>query len=359
VTHEHLHERLLLSILRDRWEELADLAGRPGFDGPSFVELCRSSAVHAWVHARLDEQGQWDRVGPQVESGLARLRAKVRNDNILLLARAEQALDALLSVGVVPVALKGLDTLQRIYTSFDQRSLDDVDLLVRRDDLRKALAALEQAGWQVPAEPSRTHYIRSSHHLPMRSPGPIPVEFEIHWSLAQEGRYRIDVEGLIERARPFSIEGREVLRLDDTDLIAHLLIHHFSHYFDRSLKWLVDMAGISRLDGFSWDDVVARIESWGAVTASGASLAHIHKMWPELIPERVAARLPVSRWRWALTRPLRSNHPLELFRHTRNRRVQLYLAAVMLERPATLPGWLLHRATRDRRQSENPLDEAR
>ena len=55
-------------------------------------------------------------------------------------------------------------------------------------------------------------------------------------------------------------------------------------------------------------------------------------------------------------RPLESDHPLDLFRGTRNRRVQLYLAAVLLERPSLLPRWLVHRTRRDQRPSENPLD---
>jgi len=62
-----------------------------------------------------------------------------------------------------------------------------------------------------------------------------------------------------------------------------------------------------------------------------------------------------ARWRRALASPLRSNHPLDLFRRTRNRRIQLYLAAILLENPLDLPGWLAHRATRDRRPDLGPL----
>ena len=78
------------------------------------------------------------------------------------------------------------------------------------------------------------------------------------------------------------------------------------------------------------------------------------------VPHPEVRRLfPVSRWRAAITRPLRSSHPLELFRGTRSRAGQLYVAAVMLERPSRLPAWLLHRLVRDRRVADNPLDPAR
>jgi hypothetical protein len=281
----------------------------------------------------------------------------VRNDNMLLLARAEQAIDLLDGAGVRPIVLKGLDLLHRLYERIDLRTIDDVDLLVGESQLEAALDALERAGWQAPPEPQRTHYIRSSHHLPLRGPGPINVEFELHWNIAQEERYSIDGAGLIERALPLTIAARTVRRLEDHDLVAHILVHHLSHYFDRRLKWLVDLQHIVEQPGFSWERVVERIRQWGAVAASAISLVHMKKLMPDLIPERVIEMLPVSAWRNALTWPLRSTHPLELFRYTSRRRTQLFLAAVMLEKPAMLPAWMWHRRVRDSRPGTNPLDK--
>jgi hypothetical protein len=190
----------------------------------------------------------------------------------------------------------------------------------------------------------------------MSSPGPVRVDFEIHWGLAQEMRYRIDEQGLHERAVPLEIEGRTVLRMDDHDLVAHLLLHHFTHYFDRRLKWAIDMQRISRLPGFDWKGVVRRLREWGATAASGMSLVHVRRSVPEWIPEEALRALRPAAWRRALLWPLRSPHPLDLLRGTRRRAVQLYVAAVLLEDPFLLPRWLAHRATRDRRTSTHPLD---
>ena len=60
-------------------------------------------------------------------------------------------------------------------------------------------------------------------------------------------RFAIDERQLHERARPLSIGGHQVLRMDDHDLVAHLLLHQFSHYFDRRLKWAVDIEAITSL----------------------------------------------------------------------------------------------------------------
>jgi hypothetical protein len=353
---EYQHARLLLVLLRERWDEAEALLSRGALQADPFVELCRQCGVHPWVHGLLDSTGRWALVGEPVRERLSEARAKVRQDNLLLLARFEQALDILREAGVRPVALKGADMLHRLYDRFDLRTLDDVDLLLSREHLRPALAALERAGWVSPAEPSRSHYIRSSHHLPVRSPGPLPVHFELHWNLAQASRFRIDVEGLLQRAHPIEIAGHQALRLDDVDLVAHLLLHHFTHYFDRGLKNLIDLRAVTSARPSSWAGAVERVTEWEASAASAASLLHMAKLWPELVPGEVLADLPFAGWRGALTLPLRSAHPLELYRGTRNRAVQLYLAAVMLERPSQLPGWLRHRAVRDTRPSDNPLD---
>jgi hypothetical protein len=349
--------RLLLAVLQQRWDEAERLA-RCGPPQPGvFVDLCRQCDVPTWIHTILDGADRGDLVGDETMENLGAIRAKIQRDNLLLFARAEQAFDALLAAGVVPVVLKGLDLVHRLYERFDGRTLDDVDLLVDRRQLPDALAALRGAGWSTPPEPACIHYIRSSHHLPLRSPGEVHVEFELHWNLAQEIRFRVDGAGLIERAVPCSIGGRSVLRLADHDIVAHLLLHHFTHYFDRRLKWAVDMRAISEQPGFDWAAVAKRIRSWGATAVSAMSLEHLARSVPDWVPREIRDLLPVDGWRRLATRPLRSTHPLDLFRGTRNRKVQYYLAAVLLERPATLPGWIYHRMVRDRRAGSNPLDD--
>src|SRR6185503_5576111 len=99
------------------------------------------------LHAMLESAGRLGRLPEGAARGLAAARTKTRHCNLLLLARLETALDLLRTAGITPVVLKGADTLHRFYASFDERTLDDVDLLVPRDALELAVATLEAAGW--------------------------------------------------------------------------------------------------------------------------------------------------------------------------------------------------------------------
>ncbi len=350
------HARLLLAIVERRWTDAERLAPVAVGDPAGFVALCRQCDVPTWVHALLAGGGREHLAGAEALRQLAAIRSKVQRDNLLLLSLAERALDTLSAAGIVPVALKGLDLLHRVYARFDERTLDDIDLLVAPHELPAALAALEAAGWRAPAEPQRTHYVRSSHHLPLLAPAPVKVELELHWNLVQERRYRVDGGALLERAVPTVISGRRLLRLEDHDAVAHLLLHHFTHYFDRKLKWAVDLHALAGRPDFHWALVAGRIREWGATAACAMSLEHLAKLVPSWIPPEIRARLPVAAWRRGLTLPLRSGHPLELFRARQRRAVQLFLASALLERPALLPAWVVHRVLRDRRRGSHPLD---
>ena len=344
------HEaRLLLAVLREDWSEAERLAASRAPDPATFVGLCRRCDVLPSVHAALERGGRLSLVGERAAADLGEARRKCRMDNLLLLARVERALDALREAGIVPVVLKGLDVLHRFGVGFDARTLDDADLLVAKADFPRAAEALEAAGWSGPAEPERTHWLRSSHEMPLRSPGPVEVAFELHWDLGQEKRYRIPMDEVLARAVPLRVAGRDALRLEDHDAAAHLLLHHLQHYFDRRLKWALDLGRIAAEPGFRWDEVASRLARWEGLGAAGLSRLHLDKLFPGLLPEAAAGALPAAAWRRLAILPLRSSHPLDLVRGSRRRPVQLWLAAAAFERPGALPAYLLHRGSRDRR----------
>jgi hypothetical protein len=355
---DHHESRAVLAIVRERWEILEQTARHHTLRPEVFLRVARECDVVPWIHHMLERAGRLGDLGPEIERGLTEARHKCRMDNLLLVARLEQALDLLLEARITPVVLKGVDLMHRFERGLDTRTLTDVDLLLRAEDVVSALEILERAGWQLPSPERRLHWLRSSHHLPFSSAGPVEVEFEIHWSLVQEGRYRLDPAELIERAQPIDIAGRRVLRLENHDFVAHLFLHHLSHYFDRQLKWVVDLHQVSGLDGFRWETVIERLEGWGGIRAAAMCALHLDKLYPGVIPPSAMRRFPDIRWRRYATLPLRSNHPLELYRGTRGRAVQLYLAAVALEEPRKLPGYLVRRVLRKRSGGSSPVERA-
>jgi hypothetical protein len=343
------HEaRLLLAVLAEHWDEAARLVSTKAPNPEVFVALAVQCDVAPQVHSRIIGANREDLIGEAAVDRLAAFRRKTGIDNLVLLASLERGLDLLLRAGIVPIALKGVDVLHRLYSRFDERTLDDIDLLVRPSDRDRALSVLEAAGWKGPAEGGRAHWLRTSFEMPLTSPDAVEVAWEIHWSLGQDVRYRIDADSVIARARPLRVAGRDIARLDDHDGVAHLLLHHVQHYFDRRLKWVLDLGSLSRQPGFDWTAVAARLSEWGGLGAAGLALAHVRQLFPGLIDPAAARAIPAQRWRLAATLPLRSRHPLDFYRATRRRWVQLLIATAALERPAYVPRYIRQRAARDR-----------
>ena len=341
------HEaRLLLAILAERWADVEARVAEGTPRGAVLVELARTCAVHPWLHQLLtgcEERAGLDRVAAR---RLAALRRQCRLDNLLLLAWTERALDVLLSAGVVPIVLKGLALIHRHGIEFDARTFDDIDILVAPRERAKALRALECAGWKAPRTPPSCWW--SAYHVPLTTPGPLPVVLELHHGLVQEGRYALAPEELLGRAIPFELAGRRVLGLDIHDAAAHLLLHHVSHHFPRQLKWWLDLWTMTRAPDFRWSIVAERLADWGGLAAGAAAIAHLEKLFPALVTDEVRRFFPTSRWRMLLARPLRSPHPLELYRGTRHRIVQLALSALFLERPLSFLRFVRPVATLDR-----------
>lgn len=345
--------RLMLDLLREDWTAVESKRSLVERAPHRFVDLVESCELTVWFHSRMAATGNDGILGERVGRAFAARRRRCARDNLLLLAQVERILGPLEKAGIRPIALKGLDTLHRFYDRFDQRTLDDVDLLIRRSELPRVLDVLKKEGFRQLAADRRAHYLATSHHLPMYSPGPQPILFEWHWNLVQDERYRLDPEDLIARAKPLQIGEHQILRLENHDLAGHLLLHHLAHYFDKRMKWALDLRHVSGEPDFDWRIVAERIRQWGARTTAAASMVHLHKLVPDWIPEDAARCFPLSFWRRALLRPLRSDHPLELFRDTRQRQTQLLLASLLYEQPARLPAWIWNRWRRPTSNSEN------
>lgn len=335
--------RLLLAVLGERWDEVDEILREGPPDPARFLATARSCDVLPQVHAALQGAGRLSLLGDEIAGKLAEARHKCRMDNLLLLARVERALDVLAAAGVTPVVLKGAAVLHQFPVEFDSRTLDDVDLLVAKGDFERSLVALREAGWADPSEREPARWLGESFEKTLLSPGPVRVMFDLHTHIAQRPRYRAEIDAILARAVPLEVAGREALRLENHDQAAHLLLHHIQHYFDRRLKWAWDFARIVGEADFKWERLGERLRQWGGTAAGAMSLRHIRKLVPEAVPAYALRAVPAAAWRRVLASPLRASHPLDLFRGTRRRPVQLYLGAILVENPLALPAALLRR----------------
>ena len=183
---------------------------------------------------------------------------------IAKLAEIGAGLDA---AGIPFIVLKGAALGSVVYRDPAFRTMGDVDLLARRENLAAASRVLRRLGYSSD-ESWRTEawYATHHHHLaPLVAPdGSLIVE--LHSSIVGPGGARVPVDGLWERAGLERIGDARFRVLAPSDLLLHLCLHlaHDNVFIDGKLRDLRDMAETIRHygDAIGWDAVVGQAKTW-------------------------------------------------------------------------------------------------
>ena len=192
-------------IQRIDWSELAGmLAARRLLPllGPRIVELASRRAPASFVQATQEA-----------------IRAGAELDGLLELLTV-QLIDALDAATIPSLALKGPALGRTLYGEPGRRPSADIDLLVRADDLNRAIEVAEHLGYRDSEQYRRGERLPLLHRrLVHRRPG-LPL-LELHWRVHwYEQRFSRD---MLLRSRPSAPLGR---RPSATDELTSLLLFY-------------------------------------------------------------------------------------------------------------------------------------
>ena len=130
--------------------------------------------------------------------------------NTRRLHELSKVLKVLKEEDITVIVLKGAHLAEVVYKKIGMRSMSDVDLLFRKEDLSRAQKKLMAKG-----------YIPYCRRLPL----------DIHWNIDLSiAHLNIDIDKVWERARPAFIGEVEVLVLCPEDLLLHLCTHLSFHH---------------------------------------------------------------------------------------------------------------------------------
>ncbi len=149
--------------------------------------------------------------------------------------------------GVKVIVLKGASLSQLIYTDFASRPFLDLDLLIQKDDLRKARELLLKCGYTLPPDLLSESFLRRYHfNLPFVKRDEVRTDLELHWNLTDRFRgYALDMAGFWARAQPATLSNQVAFVLSPEDLLSHLALHLDMHgYLNRVLIGRGDAARV-------------------------------------------------------------------------------------------------------------------
>lgn len=198
------------------------------------------------------------------------LREKNRQNaiqNIYLLQEAEIILKQFRVSAIEVIGLKGVYLLDNIYEDISMRSMSDLDLMLKKEDIPEAIEILKKLGYKLSTYfDIRDKNIDIKHVPPMIKNNNLYLE--IHWTLLEENEpFAIDIDGLWARAVPAKIAGVDAFALSLEDLILHLCLHlTYQHHLQNGLHGLYDIALVleQRQSEIDWNAFVDRAKEWHA-----------------------------------------------------------------------------------------------
>ncbi len=207
--------RAIVTLLRDpaRAADVRDWAG--------VLTAARAESLLATLAHRLDGQGVPERVAQLLEAARADAAQAQRH----ALWEAEMARRALAPIGIAPVLLKGTAYVAAGLAAARGRSVGDLDILVPRDRLADAEAALLAAGWEwVKDDPyDQSYYRRWMHELPPLIHRERDRMIDVHHDILPLTHRAKPLPGdLLERSRPLP-GGLRTLSPE------HMVIHAAAH----------------------------------------------------------------------------------------------------------------------------------
>jgi len=232
---------------------------------PDWDDIIQRSIKHKvspLLYHRLKSRYSDEDIPDNVVPGLRDICLHSIARNVRLYHGLSKVLKGLKNDGIPVIVLKGAHLAEAVYNNIALRPMTDIDLLIKKADLSRAGEKLLGLGYVQ----SGNSCVTQSHLAAYTKPG--GVRIEIHPVIEiPTSPFKIDVDGLWERARPAMIAGVKVMVLSPEDLMLHLCIHaSFHHHFTMGLRPFCDISEILRYyrNEIDWAQVQSRARQWGA-----------------------------------------------------------------------------------------------
>jgi hypothetical protein len=191
------------------------------------------------------------------------------------------------------ITLKGLSLAKNIYGDIALRPMNDIDLLVKEEDLVRAGRILLTLGYK-PYFPAWESMFKASRHLPhfTNKNGAI---IDLQWNIvAPDSPIKVDLDGLWERARLIKVDNVEVRAFSPEDSFLHLCIHACAHLqTGLDLIPFCDIAGLIKTSGdkIDWQIVIDRATRWGGKKCVYLMLLLVRELMGAVPPDKIMSEI--------------------------------------------------------------------
>ncbi|MBS1960684.1 MAG: nucleotidyltransferase family protein [Bdellovibrionales bacterium] len=288
---------VLLTLLDPRPNERAEIARlfTAPIDYARFDRLARANVHRPWILTQMESLGHADRLPEPYAAEWRAEREKVRAKLERRFEVAEPLFERFDREGIPVALLKGTALSHRIYGNPYYKKSNDIDILVRPEDLPRVYAVYADLGFLPFGErvdKDRASQEKYAWHAAPYVSRDLSLVMGTQWGIKTLlGPYRVDYPKIWSRMDEIAFRKIPVKMLAPEDCLLHLCLH--LGYFKTQLKDLVDVTNLLRYfrDRFDYDGFVA--DAIGARAASHAyhALALSQRLDPSDAVERMLVKL--------------------------------------------------------------------
>ncbi|MCW5983228.1 MAG: nucleotidyltransferase family protein [Bryobacteraceae bacterium] len=251
------------------------------------VDLARQWGALPLLGRRLREVEEGP--GEPVRARLRRFAAADLAGTALQARHGVEAIALLRERGISSVAFKGLAALATLHRGPRGRSIRDVDILVREQDLEATVSVLASLGFSANLPGSLDDYVAFVRHSPgfagnqaVTLYGKDRALIDLHWQLGREPAEELAPDRLIARAQEVRFLGQTIPVASPTDCLVLAAHHSVRNNFapDLTIRDLVDFR--------SWCGLVANTKAPAADHVRACRLAvpvlAMEVIWAEYRP---------------------------------------------------------------------------
>ena len=286
-------DRLLLACAKGRWhpkalEEARQIVCERDVDWDNFhARVAKHSMAPLIFHTLKDDEGilpSW--VMEKLQSAYYHSARR----NTLLYQELDHIVLAFNEAQIPVILLKGVALATAAYGNVALRPMADIDIMVRREDMRRAERLFLEHGYEV-----RDHahsYLR--HATFTRESNGWSGHIEVHRHIVSSAYYRkaIPEEWLWKHSIEVTIEGNSVLVLSPEAAILHTCLHMLDHIAaEGTLLWLCDIVEIARCHEIDWDALVGRAAEFKITLPVRSILRETKELFDLPMPDDVLQRM--------------------------------------------------------------------
>ena len=260
-------------------------------DWDHLLKMAVRHGVIPLLHRHLKTMGP-EAVPPAVLEHLQDRARQIALENAHLTGELLRILAWCEAQGIAAVPFKGSVLAAWIYGDISLRPFGDLDILIRRDDLRRAKTLLLSHGYRqaYPEAAGRElGLLRTQLNYEFVHPSHGTV-VDLHCEITP--KYRpTSLQPPWERLERRSLAGKPVPSLPPEDLLLILSVHGANHFWER-LMWIGDLAALLEVHPtLDWDKVMDLAEGGGIGRILRLSLLLAQELLSAALPGRVEEKL--------------------------------------------------------------------